>query len=186
MNKCTGPLSQLLTTGSHMAGRNSTTEPPVLTLHICTGVCGLSLSLRCCVTTGIFPITWLMNPPLPHQVYVGWISGLLTRSIPLPSDLCCSYRISIPFVPVHVVLTRRSMKSIHVLKSSDTMCLQSETVRNRSTLSGVNLPRTFQESVFARLNVIIVITSAKEIMWQLAYVSVHLSEQINSWMNKFQ
>lgn len=163
-----------------MAGRNSTTEPPTLTLHICTGACGLSLSLRRCVTAGIFSITWLMNPPIA-PLSLSWVNFKFIdssdRTILLPRDLCLSYRICVPFVTVHVIMT---------LKSSDTMCLQSETVQNRSTLSSVNLPPTFQVSVLAGLNVITVITSASEVMWQPAFVSVHLSEQINSWMSKFQ
>lgn len=171
-----------------MAGRNSPSEPPVLTLHICTGACGHwdVASLQ-----ALFPLPgWWTHHCPTKQWCLCWLNFRFTDSsdhtIPLPSDLCCSYRISAPFVPVHVIMTHRSTKSIHVLKSSDTMCLQSETVGNRSSLSRVTLPRTFQVSVLAGLNVIIVITSANEVEWPPAFVSAHLSEQIDSWMNKFQ
>lgn len=85
---------------------------------------------------------YLADEPTIAPPSLCWLNfrfiGSSDPTIPLPSDLRCSYRISVPIVPVHEIMT---------LKSSDTMCLQSETVRNRSTLSGVSLPLTFQVSV---------------------------------------
>lgn len=189
MNKCTGPCKkkkrerlQSSVTATHNwfpHGRKEfyhwTTNANSAHLHWCVWAESVIETLR--HYRHFFH--YLADEPTTAPPSLCWLNFKFIDSsdhtIPLPSDLCC--RISVPFVPVHLIMT---------VKSCDTMCLQSETVWNRSTLSSVNLPLTFQVSVLAGLNVIIVFTSANEVMWQPTFVSVHLPEKINSWMNKFQ